>query len=233
MKIDVATLFPGMLEQVLETSILGIARKRGVVDVGLFDIRDFTTDRHRSVDDRPFGGGPGMLLRPEPVVRCVERILAERGPGRVLLLTPAGRRFDQAMARDLAAQDHLVLVAGHYEGLDERIRILLQPEEVSIGDYVLTGGELPALVIVDAVVRLLPGALGDERSSESESFCRPGVLEGPQYTRPRNWRGLEVPQTLVSGDHGRIDRWRAEESRKATELRSAGQPQQDCDGGQR
>jgi tRNA (guanine37-N1)-methyltransferase len=216
MKIDVATLFPGMFRDVLGTSMLRLARERGAIDVGLYDIRDFTFDRHRKVDDRPYGGGPGMLLSPEPVVLCVERILRERGPGRVLLLTPQGRTFDQAAAREFAAEEHIVLVCGRYEGFDERIREVLSAEELSIGDFVLTGGELAAMVVVDAVARLLPGALGDATSASSESFSDAEALEGPQYTRPPEFRGLGVPEVLLSGDHAKIARWRAEESRRKT-----------------
>jgi tRNA (guanine37-N1)-methyltransferase len=215
-KIDVATLFPGMFREVLGTSILRLARERGAVDFGLYDIRDFTFDRHRTVDDRPYGGGPGMLLMPEPVVLCVERILRERGPGRVVLLTPQGRQFDQPLAREFAREDHLVFVCGRYEGFDERIREILSAEELSIGDYVLTGGELAAMVVSDAVVRLLPGVLGDHTSAQAESFSDGLTLEGPQYTRPPEFRGRAAPEVLLSGDHAKIARWRAEESRKKT-----------------
>ena len=219
MKIDVATLFPGMFREVLGTSIVKLARERGVVDVALYDIRDFTFDRHRTVDDRPYGGGPGMLLMPEPVVLCVERILRERGPGRVLLLTPQGRRFTQEIAREFAAEEHVVLVCGRYEGFDERIREVLSAEELSIGDFVLTGGELAAMVVTDAVVRLLPGALGDDASALRESFSDGSALEGPQYTRPPEFRGLAVPEVLLSGDHAKVARWREERSRRKTDMR--------------
>jgi tRNA (guanine37-N1)-methyltransferase len=223
-KIDVATLFPGMFREVLGTSILGRARAAGIADFGLFDIRDFTSDRHRSADDRPYGGGPGMLLRPEPVVRCVESILAARGEvpaGRrcVVLLSPGGRTFSQAVAREFAALDHLVLVCGRYEGFDDRVRTILGAGELSVGDYVLTGGELAAMVVTDAVVRLLPGALGDAASAVTESFSEEGVLEGPQFTRPPEYRGLRVPEPLLSGDHGRITRWRADEAARRTARR--------------
>jgi len=218
-KIDVATLFPGMFRDVLGTSILKLARERGVIDVGLYDIRDFTFDRHRTVDDRPYGGGPGMLLMPEPVVLCVERIVKERGAGRIVLLTPQGRRFVQATAREFARDEHLILVCGRYEGFDERIREHLGAEELSIGDYVLTGGELAAMVVVDAVARLLPGALGDATSAAGESFTTGAALEGPQYTRPAEFRGMRVPEVLLTGDHAKIARWREEESRKKTDMR--------------
>lgn len=219
MKIDVATLFPGMFRDVLGTSILKLARERGALDVGLYDIRDFTFDRQRRVDDRPYGGGPGMLLMAEPVVSCVERILRERGPGRVILLSPQGRRFDQPLAQEMSAAEHVVLVCGRYEGVDERAREILGAEEISIGDFVLTGGELAAMVMIDAVARLLPGVLGDESSAASESFGAGGALEGPQYTRPPEFRGLGVPEVLLSGDHAKIARWREAESRRKTCLR--------------
>ncbi|MCG3134431.1 MAG: tRNA (guanine-N(1)-)-methyltransferase [Planctomycetes bacterium] len=218
MRIDIATLFPGMFAEVLDQSILGRARRAGVLDVGLFDIRDFTSDRHRSADDRPYGGGPGMLLRPEPVVLCVERILAERGVSgrrsRVVLLTPAGRAFGQAEAREFAAEIHIVLVCGRYEGFDQRVIDALRPDLLSVGPYVLSGGEIAAMAVTDAVARLLPGALGDAESASVETHAEPGVVEAPQYTRPPEWRGLRVPEELLSGDHARIARWRAEESRK-------------------
>jgi len=219
-RIDIATLFPGMFRDVLTTSILGRARDALIIDVGLYDIRDFSSGRHRSVDAKPYGGGPGMLLRPGPVVSCVERIRRERGPGRVILMSPQGERFTQATARRLAADDHLIFVCGRYEGFDERIRDVLSPEEISIGDFVMTGGELPAMVIVDAVVRLLPGALGDEGSAVTESFSHGSTLEGPQYTRPPEFRGLGVPEVLLSGDHARIERWRQEKSRERTTRRT-------------
>ncbi len=217
-RIDVATLFPGMFREVLGTSILGRARDAGLASVQLYDIRDFSSDRHRSVDAKPYGGGPGMLLRPAPVVRCVERILRERGPGRVILLSPQGERLTQPRARELAGEDHLILVCGRYEGFDERVRDILRPDEISIGDFVLTGGELPAMVMIDAVVRLLPGALGDDASAETESFAAGDVLEGPQYTRPPEYRGHGVPDVLLSGDHARIARWREETSRTRTRV---------------
>ena len=219
MKFSVATLFPGVFEDVLGASILGRARQSGIADVMLYDIRDFSSNHHRTVDDRPYGGGPGMLLRPEPVVLSVERILAERGPGRVVLLTPGGRAFTQAVAREYAAIGHLVLVSGRYEGFDERVRQILRPDELSVGPYVLSGGEIAAMAVIDAVVRLLPGALGDASSAVSESFAAGDDLEAPQWTRPAEWRGFAVPPELVSGDHARVARWREEEARKRTESR--------------
>jgi tRNA (guanine37-N1)-methyltransferase len=218
-QIDIATLFPLLCRDVLRTSMLALAQERGAVDVGLYDIRDFTDDRHRKVDDRPYGGGPGMLLQPGPVVRCVERILSDRGAGHVVLLTPGGRRFDQAVAREFAGLGHLVLICGHYEGFDERIVDLLRPDQVSLGDFVLTGGELAALTITDAVVRLLPGALGAAESARSDSFGEDDLLEAPQYTRPPSFRGLDVPEILLSGDHARVAEWRRQESLKRTRTR--------------
>ncbi len=209
MKIDVLTLFPAMFGGVLSQSMIGIARKKGILDITVRNIRDHAEGRHRTVDDRPYGGGPGMILKVEPVIRAVERTQAERGgEGHVILLTPRGRRFDQAAARRLARLDHLVLVCGHYEGFDERIRIGLGPEEISIGDYVLSGGEIAAMVLIDAVTRLLPGVLGSGESLAEESFNEGALLEYPQYTRPAEFRGMRVPEILLSGHHERIEEWR-------------------------
>jgi tRNA (guanine37-N1)-methyltransferase len=216
MKIDVLTLFPGMFSGPLDESILRRARDIGRFELTIHNLRDFTHDRHRTVDDRPFGGGPGMLLKPEPLFEAVERLAGDQT--RVLLLTPAGRMFDQSVARDLAAREHLLLVCGSYEGFDERVRAALADDELSIGDYVLTNGALPAMVIIDAVVRLLPGVLGDDASALDESFSR-GMLEYPQYTRPAEFRGMRVPEVLLSGDHAEIARWRAEQARLRTRER--------------
>lgn len=216
MEIDVLTLFPGMFEPVLGASILKIAQEKGLVTFRLVDIRDFASDRHRSVDDRPFGGGPGMVLMPEPVFAAVEHTegLSETPATRVLL-TPQGERLTQELARELATLPRLLLICGRYEGYDERIRGGLNPREVSIGDYVLTGGELPAMVLIDAVARLVPGVLGKESSLEEESFSD-GLLEYPHYTRPREFRGMKVPDVLLSGNHEDIRRWRLEQARKRT-----------------
>ncbi len=222
MRIDCITLFPEMFEPWLGTSIMGIAREKGLVDVVLVNLRDFAEDRRGTVDDRPFGGGPGMVLKPEPVVRAVESILREeRAETPLVLLTPQGEPFSQEIARELATRPRLVLVAGHYEGFDERVRLILGPREVSIGDYVLSGGELPAMVVMEAVVRLIPGVLGDERSAEEESFEAglDGLLEYPQYTRPREFRGYGVPEVLLSGDHEEIARWRQDQARRRTDER--------------
>jgi tRNA (guanine37-N1)-methyltransferase len=216
MKIDVLTLFPAMFAGPLDESILRRARETGRLDLGVHNLRAFTHDRHRTVDDRPFGGGPGMLLKPEPIFEAVEALAGDRT--RVVLLTPAGRMFDQSVARELAGCEHLLLVCGSYEGFDERVRTGLAHDELSIGDYVLTNGALPAMVIIDSVVRLLPGVLGDDTSSLDESFSR-GLLEYPQYTRPAEFRGMRVPEVLLSGDHSEIARWRAEQARARTRER--------------
>jgi tRNA (guanine37-N1)-methyltransferase len=221
MRIDVLTLFPEMFAGPLSAGVLRLAQEGGLIQVHVTNIRDFGQGRHRQVDDKPFGGGPGMLMKPEPVVRCVEHVrgLAEP-PGRLVLLTPQGRRFDQAAARELAAEERLVLVCGRYEGFDERIRLVLNPDEISIGDYVLSGGEVPALVVIDATVRLLPGALGAPDGAADDSFAA-GLLEGPQFTRPRVFRGLAVPDVLVSGNHARVADWRRREARRRTAERRA------------
>ena len=213
MKIDVLTLFPGMFAGPLDESIVGRARAMGRLTLKIHNLRDYTHDRHRTVDDRPFGGGPGMLLKPEPVFEAVEGLVAERT--RTVLLTPTGRKLTQEIVRELAVEEHILLVCGSYEGFDERIRQVLADDEISIGDYVLTNGALPAMVLIDAVARLLPGVLGDESSSVDESFSR-GLLEYPQYTRPAEYRGLKVPEVLLSGNHAEIARWRAEQARQRT-----------------
>jgi tRNA (guanine37-N1)-methyltransferase len=212
-QIDVVTLFPGMLAGVLAESMLRVARERGAVDIRVTDLRDYTEGRHRVADDYPFGGGGGMVLKPEPLFAAVEAL---RGPeGHVVLFCPQGATFTQADAARLARETHLVLLCGHYEGVDERVRAHLVDEELSIGDYVLTGGELPAMVVLDAVVRLLPGVLGDPDGATRESFAG-GRLDYPQYTRPAEFRGLRVPEVLLSGDHARIAQWRRREAFRRT-----------------
>jgi len=213
-KIDVLTLFPGMFAGPLDESIIMRARKAGLLELKIHQLRDWTHDRHKTVDDRPFGGGPGMLMKPEPLFEAVESLRRENT--RVILLSPSGRKFDQAIARELAGQNDLLLVTGHYEGFDERVRETLADDELSIGDYVLTNGALPAMVIIDAVTRLLPGVLGDDQSSADESFSH-GLLEYPQYTRPAEFRGLKVPDILVSGNHAEIEKWRREQARLRTQ----------------
>ncbi len=211
--IEVITIFPGMLQGFLGESMLKRAAQRGLVTIRTHDLRTFTTDRHRTTDDRPYGGGPGMVMLPGPIFAAVEAV---REPAsRVILMSPQGRRFDQRLARELAVESHLVFICGHYEGVDERVRQGLVTDEVSIGDYVLTNGVLAAAVVVDAVVRLVPGVVGGEAATESESFEN-GLLEGPQYTRPVEVRGLRVPDVLLSGDHGAIARWRRVEAEQRT-----------------
>jgi tRNA (guanine37-N1)-methyltransferase len=185
-----------------------------LLDLKIHNLRDWTHDRHKTVDDRPFGGGPGMLLKPEPIFEAVEQL--KRPETKVVLLSPSGRKFDQSVARQLAAESDLLLITGHYEGFDERVRTALAHEELSIGDYVLTNGALPAMVVIDAVTRLLPGVLGDDDSSRDESFSG-GLLEYPQYTRPAEFRGLRVPDVLVSGNHAEIEKWRREQARLKTQ----------------
>ena len=216
MKIDVLTLFPGMFPGPLDESIIKRACESGRLRLGIHDLRDYTHDRHRTVDDRPFGGGPGMLMKPEPLFEAVEGLCGEKT--RVILTSPAGRPFRQQIARQLAAEEHLLLVCGSYEGFDERVRQGLADDEISIGDYVLTNGALPAMVIIDAVTRLLPGVLGDDESSQDESFsgC---LLEYPQYTRPAEFRGMNVPEVLLSGDHAAIEKWRREQATVQTRQR--------------
>jgi tRNA (guanine37-N1)-methyltransferase len=216
MKIAVLTLFPGMFAGPLDESIVKRAREAGLLELTLHNLRDYAHDRHRTVDDRPFGGGPGMLLKPEPLFEAVEKLARETT--RVILLSPSGRAFNQAIARELAQLEDLLLISGHYEGFDERVREQLADDELSIGDYVLTNGALPAMVIVDAVTRLLPGALGDDTSSHEESFSH-GLLEYPQYTRPAEFRGMKVPEVLLSGNHAEIAKWRAEQANARTKER--------------
>jgi len=216
MRIDVLTLFPEMFESPLGYSILKRARDQGLVEIALTNIRDFATDSYRKVDDKPYGGGPGMVMMPGPVFDCfehVEKLAPEKA--RVILLTPQGQRFNQAKARELAREQRLILIAGRYEGFDERIRVGLDAEQISVGDYVLNGGELPAMVLIDAVVRLLPGALGDEDSAKDDSFSE-GLLEYPHYTRPEVFRDMKVPDILLSGDHGKIAAWRRQQALERT-----------------
>lgn len=216
MKIAVLTLFPAMFAGPLDESIVKRAREAGLLELTLHNLRDYAHDRHRTVDDRPFGGGPGMLLKPEPLFEAVEKLARETT--RVVLLSPSGRAFNQAIARELAQLDDLLLISGHYEGFDERVREHLADDELSIGDYVLTNGALPAMVIIDSVTRLLPGALGDDTSSHDESFSH-GLLEYPQYTRPADFQGMKVPEVLLSGNHAQIAKWRAEQASARTKER--------------
>jgi tRNA (guanine37-N1)-methyltransferase len=218
----ILTLFPEALEAYVGTSILRLAQDKDLVRIRLVDFRDFTRDRHRTVDDRPFGGGPGMVLKPEPIVECVEWLERRHGAFKKLVLCPTGKRFDQKAAEDLAREPRILLLCGRYEGFDARILTEVDFEEVSIGDFVLSGGELPALAITEAVTRLVPGVLGDERSALEDSFHGGGGFDHPHYTRPRVFRGRPVPEVLTSGDHGAIRRWRAEQ---ATDRTSARRPE--------
>lgn len=215
MKIDVLTLFPEMFTGPLDVSIVARARKSGRLDLQIRNLRDWTHDRHKKVDDSPFGGGPGMVLKPEPIFEAVEA-LAGTGT-RVVMMAPTGRPFTQAIAREMAGLEHLLFLCGSYEGFDERIRTLVQ-DELSIGDYVLTNGGLPAMVVIDAVTRLIPGVLGDDESAIDESFSH-GLLEYPHYTRPAEFRGMKVPEVLMSGNHAEIEKWRREQARVRTKNR--------------
>jgi tRNA (guanine37-N1)-methyltransferase len=216
MIVDVVTIFPAMVEPALGEGVVGRARERGDVEIRVRDLRDYTDDKHHVVDDVSFGGGPGMVMKPEPLFRAVEAIAAERGaPSAVLLMTPQGRRFTHEMAERFSRLERIVVLCGRYEGVDERVTETLVTDEVSIGDYVLTGGELPALVVIDAVVRLVPGVVGDAASVEEDSFVR-GLLDHPHYTRPAVFRGMAVPDVLVSGHHAEIARWRRRERLRRT-----------------
>jgi tRNA (guanine37-N1)-methyltransferase len=212
-RIDVFTIFPGIVEGPLRESLLGKAIEAGIVDVRVHDIRAFVSDKHRQVDDEPYGGGPGMVLKPKPVFDAVESL--REGTKRVIVLSPAGRRLDQPLVRELAQEPWLVLISGRYEGVDERVVEGLPAEEVSIGDYVLSGGEIPALVVLEAVTRLIPGVVGKEESLERESF-EDGALDHPHYTRPSEFRGMAVPNVLLSGDHAEVERWRREAAEEKT-----------------
>lgn len=213
MRVDVFSIFPGIFASPLRESLLGKALADGLVHVRVHDLREFTSDKHRQVDDSSFGGGPGMVMKPEPVFAAVESLAPDRG--RVVLLSPAGRRLDRDLAHELAGEPHLTLICGRYEGVDERVVDGLPAEEVSIGDYVVSGGEVAALVVLEVVARLVPGVIGSEESHERDSF-ESGILDHPHYTRPREFRGMEVPEVLLSGDHAAIDRWRREAALEKT-----------------
>ncbi len=216
MHIDIITIFPEFFTSPLDCSIVARAQQSGVVDVVIHNLRDYTNDKHQVVDDYPYGGGAGMVMKPEPLVRAVDNLLSQAPADTpVVLLTPQGQRLDQAKAQEMSGQQHLILICGHYEGIDERVRQTVVTEELSIGDYVLTGGEPAALVIIDAVIRLLPGALGNPGSVHSESFAD-GLLEHPQYTRPAEWRGMKIPDILLSGHHENIRRWRRKQTLRRT-----------------
>ncbi|GAB4365080.1 MAG: tRNA (guanosine(37)-N1)-methyltransferase TrmD [Deltaproteobacteria bacterium] len=218
MRIDILTLFPGIFSGPLHHSILARAREAGRLQVEVHDLREFAPGKHRVTDEPPFGGGGGMVMKPEPIFAGVESIRERFGPGTAILLSPQGDLLTHDLARELSREAHLILICGRYEGVDQRVADHLADREISIGDYVLTGGELPALVLVDAVARFLPGVLGDAEAPYRDSFCD-GILEGPQYTRPREFRGHPVPEVLLSGDHARIARWRREEALRRTARR--------------
>jgi tRNA (guanine37-N1)-methyltransferase len=225
MRFDILTLFPAIFDGYLGQSLLKKGIDAGLIDVQLHDIRRWSRDKHHKVDDRPFGGGPGMILQVEPVVECVEAVQKLAEPGHVVMLSPRGRRLNQKIVEEMAAKPRLLLLCGRYEGFDERVFDLLQPDEISIGDYVLNGGEVAAMAVIDAVIRLIPGVLGDEESSQHDSFSRSNsssgnrLLEFPQYSRPREFRGHEVPEVLIGGNHEQIARWRREQSYLQTRKR--------------
>jgi len=222
MRFDVLTLFPAIFEGYLGQSLLKKAIDAGLVDVKLHDIRNWSRDKHHKVDDRPFGGGPGMILQVEPVVECVEAVQRLAAPGHLVMLSPRGRTLSQKIVEELAAKPRVLLLCGRYEGFDERVFDILQPEEISIGDYILNGGEAAAMVVIDTCIRLIPGVLGDEESSQHDSFSSGNrLLEFPQYSRPREYRGHAVPEVLVSGNHEQIARWRREQSYLSTRKRRA------------
>lgn len=220
-RFDVLTLFPEIFSGFVTSSLLKQAIDAGLVEVHLWNYRDWTADKHNRVDDRPYGGGPGMVLCPQPIVDCLEAVQAKvETPGKVVMLTPAGRRMDQRLVEELANESRILLLCGRYEGFDDRIRQIVNPVELSVGDYVCNGGEVPAMTVIDATMRLVPGVLGDEQSAADDSHNEPGRLEYPQYTRPRVYRGLEVPEILVSGNHAAVAAWRRQQS----ESRSRGEP---------
>lgn len=216
---DIITLFPEVIEAYVDVSIIGRARKRGLLKARCHNPRDHATDKHGSVDDTPYGGGAGMLMMAEPLAQAIEGAKAKAAEAKVILLSPAGRRFNQAVAEEFAQSDGLILVCGRYEGVDERVIETLVDDELSVGDFVLTGGELGALTVIDAVARQLPGVLGNDAGPKEESFAGTPLLEFPQYTRPRSWRGRDVPGVLLSGDHGAIARWRQDQREARTRMR--------------
>ena len=222
MKVDIVTIFPGMFKGPIDESILKRAQEKNLVEIEVHDLRQWTKDKHKTVDDSPYGGGPGMVMMVEPVDRAIRSLLAQQGDSltkpKVILMTPQGKQFEQKKAQELSKLEHLIFICGHYEGVDERVREHLVDEEISIGDYVLTGGELPAMVVIDSVVRLIPGVLGKEASLDEESFSN-GLLEYPHYTRPEEFEGWKVPDVLLSGNHAEIAKWRKEQALKRTQQR--------------
>lgn len=217
MRFDILTLFPALFDSYLQQSLLKKAIDRGLIEIERWNFRDWTEDKHQTVDDKPFGGGPGMLIRCQPVFDCVEHVQQQgQAPGRLIMLTPQGRRLDQRVVEELAVESRLLLLCGRYEGFDERIRLGLSPLEISAGDFICNGGEVPAMLVIDTVMRLIPGVLGDETSARYESFAESGLLEYPQYTRPRDFRGMQVPDVLVNGNHAAIEKWRLQQSQLRT-----------------
>lgn len=210
LRLDIITLFPEIFFGPFEASIVKRAREKKLVEINVIDLRDFTTDKHRSVDDRPYGGGPGMIMTPEPLIKAVESV--KTSESKVLLMAPQGEVFKQKTASELQSESHLIFICGHYEGIDDRVRQAVVDRVFSIGDYVLSNGNLAAMVISDAIIRLLPGALGCQQSAETESFCEEGLLEYPQFTRPEVFKGMAVPEVLLSGNHKKIEEWRKEQS---------------------
>lgn len=220
MRFDILTLFPELFDSYLEQGLLNRAIQNQLVQIERWNFRDWATDKHASVDDRPYGGGPGMLIGCETVFQCVEHVQSVvPETGKLIMLTPQGRTLDQNLAKELSKESQLTLMCGRYEGFDERIRIGLEPMEISAGDFVTNGGEVPAMLIIETVIRLIPGVLGDESSAKYDSFSESGLLEYPQYTRPQNFRGMEVPEVLLSGNHQEIARWRREQSLQRTRER--------------
>jgi len=218
--IHLITGFPNLVQSPLQDSILRRAQQKNLVRIDVYDLRDYTTDKHRQIDDYPYGGGPGMVLKPEPIFRCVRDILRRFKPEkpRIILLTPDGVTYTQELAEELSREQHLILISGHYKGVDERVREALVTDEISIGDYVLSGGELPALVIIDSVVRLVPGVISDYESAATDSFSR-GILDHPHYTRPEVFEGMRVPEVLLSGHHAEIEKWRLSKALERTRQR--------------
>lgn len=220
-RFDILTLFPDLFDGFVSQSLLKIAIKAGLVEINTWNMREWSKEKHAKMDDRPYGGGPGMVLLPEPVIDCVEAVQAKaEKPGLLVMMTPAGERLTQRVVEELAAEPRLILLCGRYEGFDDRIRQVLKPREISVGDFICNGGEVPAMIVVETVMRLLPGVLGDETSAADESHSELGRLEYPQYTRPRNFRGLDVPEVLLGGNHAAIARWRNEESFKRSSSQS-------------
>jgi tRNA (guanine37-N1)-methyltransferase len=213
-RFDLLTLFPDIFQSYLSQSLLKLAIQSGIVQVHLWNIRDWSKDKFHRVDDTPYGGGPGMVLKPEPVIDCVEAVQAMAEPGQLLMMTPAGERLTQPLVQELAQHKRLLLLCGRYEGFDDRIRQVLKPREISVGDFICNGGEVPAMAVIDSTIRLIPGVLGDAASLDEESHNSPGSVEYPQYTRPREYRGLSVPEVLLGGNHEAIARWRREQSER-------------------